>query len=1004
MPPLKRPPSVLIDLVSGRLTVDGEFVPLRPKTWDVLRHLAGKPDELVRKDDLLDAVWPGTAVSEGILNKSVGELRAALEERIPGVAFVQTVPRRGFRWVGKATVIGGAESGGPADAASSADRADGAPAFEDSAEPASAGVIARDAELAELEACLAKAEAGRHQAVFLTGEAGAGKTTLVDLFLERIAKRSGAEPVIVAHGQCIDTAGHHEAYRPVFEALERLVRDVPPDSPLIPILRRFAPTWVAQMPMLTPAAAAPAASAATVPGRMLREMTMAVEEMGRHATLVVLLEDAHWADLATTDLFSALARSRDPARLMVIATMREAEATVLDHPVATMARELVARGGARRFDLAPFRREHLDAYLAMRCPGLDADGRIGHGLLAQTAGNPLFVRLVVEDWIAREVVRPGADGGWQLAGTVDDIRGGVPDNLRSLLEAQLALLQDDERSVLEAASVRIGDFDAPSIASALGRDVEDVESMCRDIARRRQFLKPGERAASTGGSAVETFAFMHATVQHVVADGVAPARRRRLHLAAAGALERAHEGRTLFIAPQLAVHYEAGGDRPRALRNLRETSRLALRRDSPRDAVATLERACALAEASEGMPGREDEMLLALSALSHARQVAFGWVDPEVANLWSRTSQMAASRENEKERMVAASGSIMVCCVTARYAEAEETIRDALSWLDAVDDLGTRQTLFFSAATVRYRLAAFDDARLLFESALAIECSSDPIPGTDFVAVLMSQYAPVLALLGRAGEARRLVRDSMARARAHSHYCECVTAALASWSLALLHDFDGLEPIAARALEIATADQYRTWSTRPQALLGLAAMHEGRVDEGIAMVRAGLDGRRGDGQLVDHSALCGLFAEALMDAGRDGAEAALQEGRDFAAQSGERYHDCEFHRLRAKSLRLAGAPAAEVEDELRRAIELATLLGVHWHRLLAATDLAVLLQETGRAGEARAALERALALVEGADDLKPVRRAKETLALIPAEGAASVAPPAARPKGRGAKR
>ena len=207
--------------------------------------------------------------------------------------------------------------------------------------------------------------------------------------------------------------------------------------------------------------------------------------------------------------------------------------------------------------------------------------------------------------------------------------------------------------------------------------------------------------------------------------------------------------------------------------------------------------------------------MLALSYLSHARQLAYGFVDPEVAKLWSRTSELAASNDHAPERIVADAGRIMVSCVTGRYAEAEDLIRRTLPLLERNGDADARQALYFSSAAVRYRIAAMEDSGALFESALALKGASDPVPGADFQALLMSQYAPVLALTGRPDEARRLVHESVARARAHSQYSECVTSAIAAWALAILHDFAGAAPIAARALELAEAGAFLNWSTRP---------------------------------------------------------------------------------------------------------------------------------------------------------------------------------------------
>ncbi|MFN2377061.1 MAG: AAA family ATPase [Candidatus Binatia bacterium] len=975
-----RSPSIVIDLATERLWIDDEAVMLRPKTWLVLRCLVERPGQILTKNELLDRVWPGTAVTEGTLNKSIGELRVALVDTTQSPRCIETVSRRGFRWIGDARVVAGRDVDGAAKPGRAA-TSEGSSTTDSGIDPPPAlpEIIGRDADLALLEAGLARARSGRPQLIFVTGEAGAGKTTLLDRFLDEVDRRRGDAAVFVAHGQCLDTSGQHEPYLPVLEAIERLARRPDTGAEVTAVLRRCAPTWIEQMPSL-PAQPAPAGAAAeSSPGRMLRELTTAIEELARLRTLVLVLEDAHWADLATTDVCNTLARRRDPVRLMVLVTMRTADAMVTEHPILAVCRELVARRAAEEIGLTPFGGAELSAYLAARCPGLDSQSQLEDWLLLQTAGNPLFVRLVVDEWISRSRIAPDESGQWRVAGDADELRHTVPDSLRALLERQIAQLAPDERAVLDAASVRIGEFHAASIAPAAAADPEDVETLCRSIARRGQFLRACERATTAEGFVTEQFAFLHATVQQVVADELSGTRRRRLHLAAAEQLEREYAGRSRIAASQIAAHFEAAGEPARALPHLRDSAWSAMRRDSPRAAIVLLEKVLRLLEETDKLSDRDGERLLALSNLSHAHQLAYGFVHPRVAALWSQTSKLAVSREDARERLIADGGRIMVSCVSARYAEGEEVIREVLPLMPLVAEPGARQAFLFSSATVLYRVAAFDEARQMFESALALKAEVDPVPGADFVAVLMSQYAPMQALTGQAGAAQRLVQESVERARAHSHYSECVTGALAAWSLALLHDFAGAAPIAARALEFAEADSFHTWTTRPQFLLGMHDIREGRFEAGIARIRAALDARRGEGQWVDHSAFCCLSAEALLDAGCEGADAMLDEAAGFTESSGERYYDVELQRLRAKARRIAGGDPAEVEVGLRKAIGLAALRGVAWHGLLAASDLARLLLEQGRGDEVVSLLQPACAAVEGGDELPVMTTASALL-------------------------
>jgi len=126
------PHSIVLDLVAERLWVDDEAVALRPKTWLVLRCLVERPGEILTKNELLDRVWPDTAVTEGTLNKSIGELRSALADTTQPPTCIATVSRRGFRWIGNVRIV--TEHGGGAAAIPDDHRVPAEPVFSASEE------------------------------------------------------------------------------------------------------------------------------------------------------------------------------------------------------------------------------------------------------------------------------------------------------------------------------------------------------------------------------------------------------------------------------------------------------------------------------------------------------------------------------------------------------------------------------------------------------------------------------------------------------------------------------------------------------------------------------------------------------------------------------------------------------------------------------------------------------------------------------------------------------
>src|SRR5215831_14447841 len=198
-PPLHFGPYRL-DGPNGPLWHQAEVVALPPKALAVLWELARQAGLVVRKEVLLDTVWAETVVSEGTLTTCLSLLRRALGEETQQPRYIATVHRLGYRFVAPVTREGTRTS------------LEALPAPRPPVSPPPAPpplIVGRAAELAQLHAWFALARQGGRQTVFVTGEAGMGKTTLVDTFLAEVA---AAQTAWIGRGQCVEHSGAGEAY------------------------------------------------------------------------------------------------------------------------------------------------------------------------------------------------------------------------------------------------------------------------------------------------------------------------------------------------------------------------------------------------------------------------------------------------------------------------------------------------------------------------------------------------------------------------------------------------------------------------------------------------------------------------------------------------------------------------------------------------------------------------------------------------------------------------
>jgi DNA-binding winged helix-turn-helix (wHTH) protein len=426
----------------GPLLREAQVVPLPPKALAVLWLLARQAGQVVTKAALLDAVWTDTAVSEGVLTTCLRTLRQALGEDAKQPCYIAMVHRLGYRFVASVTpgTLARPPEMPPALPAPLPPRAATPPSL----------LVGREAEMAQLHTCFAQAQQGGRQTVFVTGEAGVGKTTVVDAFVHQLAP---AAALWLGRGQCIEHYGAGEAYLPVLEALGRLGRE-PGGERLVACLRQYAPTWLVQLPaLLSPEVltAAQRQGQGATQARMLRELAEALEALTAERPLVLVLEDLHWSDPSTVEALALLARRRDAARLLVLGTYRPVDLILYDHPLKTVKQELAAHGQCVDLPLGGISRQAVAAYVAQCGVAPEGSASVAAFVYRRTEGHPLFMVQVVDYLTQQDLLQPPAQA---VAGGVEGqpIDQVVPQGLQQLIEAQVGQLGAVEQQVLEAGS------------------------------------------------------------------------------------------------------------------------------------------------------------------------------------------------------------------------------------------------------------------------------------------------------------------------------------------------------------------------------------------------------------------------------------------------------------------------------------------------------------------------------------------------------------------------
>ena len=580
-----------------------ERILLTPKAFAVLAYLVQHAGRLVTADELLEAAWSGRVIEPQAVRKHILEVRAALGDRPKNSLFIETLPKRGYRFI-----------------AGVSETVATSPTVFGTVAPGT--LVGRGGALGVLHEAWRRALSGVRQIVFITGEPGIGKTALVEEFQRQVAV--GERSVRIVHGQCIEGYGSKEAYGPMLDALGQLCRG-PQAEPIIQILSTEAPTWLAQLPALLTRehrATLQREILGATRERMVREIGNALDSITAETALLLMLEDLHWVDDSTVDLISALARRRTPAKLMLLATCRRLDAEPPGHSsLKGLIPDLLVHRLSREIDLTPLSEAEVEEYLAVQSPADRPPPGLSALVHRHSEGNPLFMVAALEHMAKRSLLtRVG--GRWELRVPLEQIEFEVPEDLRHMIEAQLEPLSAQEQSALELASIAGVAFAASVISGVADIDSRSLEDLYEELSRRHHIVKWADTQSLPDGSMTERYEFVHALYRQVLYDRQLPSRRARLHQQTGERLAALYAQRMEEVVPELAYHFEQAADWPRAVDYLQQAAQIAGRRYAHRQADAILARALELVSHLSGTQRAQAEPQLLVALAAH-RAAAF---------------------------------------------------------------------------------------------------------------------------------------------------------------------------------------------------------------------------------------------------------------------------------------------------------------------------------------------------------------------------------------------
>jgi adenylate cyclase len=839
-------------------------------------------------------------------------------------------------------------------------------------------LVGRERASHELRAALGHVSSGRGLLLGVSGEAGIGKSTVVDDLLSDAGVRAQYQ---VGHGRCSERLAGTEAYLPLFDGLADLLRGH--DGSTARLLKTTAPLWFRQVSPSVRDTSVGDAPGATQE-RLKRELVTFLAEASRQRPIVFYFDDVHWADVATIDVVNYVARHFDSLPVLFIVTYRPEELLRQRHAFLATKRDLQGRGLCREIVLDFLEREHVRDYVAARFPRHDLPPEIGDLIHRRTEGNPLFVVNLIEYLIERGFLRDES-GTWRLTRSLDDIASDLPESVRGMIQRKIDLLGEAERRLLTTASVQGTEFDGAVAATVLRLDPVDVEEQLDTLERSHGFIQRIREQVLPDGTLTLRYRFVHVLYQNALYASLRPVRRTALNRDVAAALESFHGPRAGEIAAELAVLYEGAREFAKAVDHFQRAAEKATRIFAYDEVLAISRRALGLLRSLPDTPGRRRRELTVLMTMLLPARARQGFANPEVRDVYDLAAERCQEFGMTDELVRVLWSHVTFNVVSLQLESADVNIQGLATVAREAGSASAGLHAVYGSGIVHYYRGSFAAATRAFERVAGMGGTArvrDLLPtiGYDPSAPYYLGWS-----LWHQGFPDRAVGEAEAALRAAERAAHPVWLVegltFATTVLGWCGHWDRARAYNDRALEIARERGFTYLSAVAQCFEGMRLARAGHPDA-LARIDEGFDTLLSIGGRASIQRFVGELALARARAGRAG-EGILMLDEHLGSAGSALFGKAELLRLRGELL-LGSGDAAGAEACFRQALGVARQQEARSLELRAATGLARLWHTQERTEDASSLLTGVYGVFTEGFETEDLRHAREVLAQLAA--------------------
>ncbi len=884
--------------------------------------------------------------------------------------------------------------------------------------------VGRERELAKRNRFLEEALNNHGRIAFVTGEAGSGKTTLIQAFASRALQAH--RDLVVTLGACSAHQGIGDPYLPFRETLQLLAGDIEPKraggtltgehaqrlwrtlplvaralmdegpdlidrvvsgEPLLLRLQGFFPHGASICRRLESliqreTVREPATLALGQPA-LFEQMTRVLLTLAKSHPLLLLLDDLQWTDPGSASLFFHLGRRLAHSRILLVGAYRPGGIVPGQggerHPLAPVIHELTREFGDAEVRLGEADgRQFVDAFLDSEPNHLGAPFR--QALFRYTGGNPLFTTEFMRGLQARGDLVRDEEGRWTEDGALNWER--LPPRVEAVVAERIELLPPDWQKLLLAASVEGETFTAEVMARVQGLDEDEVVRWLSGPLSKRHHLVRAHSIRRADGRRLSRYRFRHILFQSYLYRSLDEVERGQLHEAVGIALETVYGERVADMSGPLARHFEAAGMIRDAVDYRLQAGKRAVMMSAHKAALAHYTRGIELLQDGPmpDSPERARRELALQIALSTPLQALKSYGAPERGHAYARARQLCDQIGERPEVFQTLLLQWSFDMPRAEHRKALELAKQLLTLARQMENPAQVAVAHMALGISFLYRGDFIDAGAHLERALAGYDAERHHPlalpiGQDLRVTCLAYRTWVTWILGYPDQAVEQAQETIDLARELNHpYSLGFALGIAGCVIHLLCGaYDAALGDAQALLELWEKHGFVLYQAWGLCVKGRVLTERGQIEKGLANLRDGIAIYKDVGIMASHTQQLANFIEACRNAGesKEGLDAA-EKALSLVEKNGERHFEAEIHLRKGELLMMTGnkGQMEEAESYLLHATEIAREQQARSWELRAVTNLSRLWQQQGRQREAHTMLKAIYSqFTEGFDTL-----------------------------------